>query len=879
MKQLVFMCLLWLASMAAWAQNQELTGQVLDENGRPIIGATVVEKGTNNGTATGNDGRFSLRARTAQPRLAISSIGYTTQEVTPGQGATSVRLAVATTSLNAVQVVGSRSQNRSVTDTPSPVDIIDVREVTAKTGQLDVNQLLQFVAPSFNSNRQTGADGADHVDPASLRGLGPDQTLVLVNGKRWHQSALVNLFGSRGRGNTGTDLNTIPAASIERIEILRDGASAQYGSDAIAGVINIVLKTSTKELTANLNYGAYDARYRFDDQKFDGGNFNANLNYGVPIGEGGFVNATVDYNQRQHTQRANVPNTEGIQRRQYGDPKASNTSAYLNSKLPLSERVYAYVFGGLNLRKGEAYAYTRFPFSDSTYIQGDDTITVSVPNPRSNIQIYPNGFDPIITSTLTDGHGVAGLRGTFGGWDVDLSNGFGSNRFEYGVENTLNATLGAKSPTSFDAGGFQLQQNVVNLSLSRNYKGVLQGLNLALGSEYRREWYQIFAGEVGAYENYNRNLVLQPGEPEPNRPAGSQGFPGFQPRNEVKASRSNIGVYADAELDVTKALLLAGAVRFENYSDFGSTVTGKLATRVKVSETFSLRATASTGFRAPSLAQINFNTVFTNVVKGQAIDILLDRNDGPVSRALGIPALKQERSQSASVGFTGRAGSLLSFTVDGYFIRIKDRIVLTGTFDAEEDTVVLRPILQPRGVGQAQFFANAVSTDTWGIDVVLANTTGVGAGRLTTTLAANLNRLLVVGAAKTTPLLQGKEDIFFGTREQAFVKASAPPYKVNLTFDYNIGRFGALLRFVQFGGVRLYDYDDQINDYYARLTTDLALSYALTNKLRLSVGSSNLFDVYPKFFNPQLTENGGAWDAVQMGSNGRFLFAKLQARF
>jgi len=847
-------------SGAAWGQNAPLTGQVLDPAGRPVIGATVVEKGTNNGTSTGGDGRFTLRPRTATPRLVISSLGYATQEVASADAA-SIKLAESSTSLDAVQVVGSRSQNRSVTDSPSPVDIIDIREVTAKTGQLDVNQLLQFVAPSFNSNRQTGADGADHVDPASLRGLGPDQTLVLVNGKRWHQSALVNLFGSRGRGNTGTDLNTIPAASIERIEILRDGASAQYGSDAIAGVINIVLKTSVDELTTNVNYGAYQARYRFDDKNFDGGNFNANVNYGVGVGTGGFVNATLDFNQRQHTQRANVPNTEGIQRREYGDPKARNTSAYLNSKLPLSESVYAYVFGGMNFRKGEAYAYTRFP----TVTDDDGN---PIPNPRSNPTLYPNGFDPIITSDLTDGHGTAGVRGTFGGFDVDLSNGFGSNRFRYGVENTLNATLGAASPTSFDAGGFQLQQNVVNLNLSRNYDTVLQGLNLAVGSEYRREWYSLFAGEEGSYRKY-------PGALE-DRAAGSQGFPGFQPRNEVKASRNNIGVYADAELDVTKAFLLAGALRYENYSDFGGTTTGKIATRVKLGESFSLRGTYSTGFRAPSLAQVNFNTVFTNVVGGQPVDILLDRNDGPVSRAVGIPALKQERSQSASVGFTGRAGSVLSFTVDGYYIHIKDRIVLTGTFADDDDQI--GTILQGLNVGQAQFFANAVSTDTWGLDAVLANTLGVGTGRLTTTLAANLNRLLVVGNAKTTPQLAGKEETFFGVREQAFVKASAPPYKVNLTFDYNVGRFGALVRLVQFGNVLLYDYNGDPNRYRDRLTTDLALSYSLTNQLRLSVGASNLFDVYPSFFNPQATENGGAWDAVQMGSNGRFYFAKLQLR-
>jgi iron complex outermembrane receptor protein len=861
MKHNLLLFPLVLASSAAFAQSQTLSGQVLDGAGRPIIGATVVEKGTNNGIGTDANGRFVLRARSAQPRLQVSALGYTTQEVSPTGGSIAVQLAEASTTLEGVQVVGSRSLNRTVTDSPSPVDIIDVQQVTAKTGQLDVNQLLQFVAPSFNSNRQSGADGADHTDPASLRGLGPDQTLVLVNGKRWHQSSLVNLFGSRGRGNTGTDLNTIPAASIERIEILRDGASAQYGSDAIAGVINIVLKTSTKELTANVNYGAYTAKYRFDDKTFDGGNFNANLNYGIGVGEGGYINLTADFNQREHTQRANVPAPDGIQRREYGDPKALNTSVYLNSKLPLNENIYAYVFGGFNARKGDAYAYTRFPTSTD-----DDGNTI--PNPRSNATLYPNGFDPIISSNIFDAQGVAGLRGNFGGWDVDISNSFGSNRFHYGVRNSLNATLGATSPTGFDAGGFQLQQDVVNLNVSRNFKSVAQGLNLAFGSEYRTEWYSLFAGEPASYTNYAPGTGIA---------GGAQGFPGFQPRNEVKAAtRDNVGVYADAELNITQAWLLEGAARYEHYTDFGSSLTGKVATRYKLGENFSLRGTLSTGFRAPSLAQINFNTVFTNVVGGNPVDILLDRNDGAVSRAVGIPALKQERSQSASVGFTGRAGSILSFTVDGYYIHIKDRIVLTGTFDQGDN--VIGGTLASLGVGQAQFFANAASTTTWGLDAVVANTIGVGNGRLTTTLAANLNRLLVT-SVQTTPRLAGKEEIFFGPREQAFVKASAPPFKINLTFDYNVGRFGALVRFVQFGGVKLIDYDGNAENYGQRLTTDVALSYALTNQLRLSLGSSNLFNVYPSFFNPLVTETGGAWDPVQMGSNGRFLFAKLQVKF
>ena len=837
----------------AWAQSTTLTGQVLDAAGRPVIGATIVEKGTNNGTSTGGDGRFTLRTRTAQPQLTISSIGYATQEVAAGS-AQSITLAESSTSLDAVQVVGSRSQNRSVTDSPSPVDIIDIRSVTAKTGQLDVNQLLQFVAPSFNSNRQTGSDGADHVDPASLRGLGPDQTLVLVNGKRQHQSSLVNLFGSRGRGNTGTDLNVIPAAAIERIEILRDGAAAQYGSDAIAGVINIVLKTSVNELTASANYGAYTAKYRRDDKDFDGGNFNANLNYGVGLGEkGSFINATLDFNQRQHTQRANVPSPNGLARREYGDPKVSNASLYLNSKFALSDKAHVYVFGGLNKRKGDAYAWTRFADDD-----------------RNVPAIYPDGFDPIITSDIVDASAVAGVRTKLGEWELDVSNNFGSNRFEYGLRNTLNASLGASSPTTFNAGGFQLQQDVVSVGLTRNYKTVLQGLNVAAGAEGRREWYTLFAGEERSYRNYN-----------PNSTGGSQGFPGFQPSDAIKAQRDNIGAYVDAELSLTQQWLLAGAVRFENYSDFGSTVNYKASTRYNVTEFLTLRGTFSTGFRAPSLAQINFNSTFTNFINGSPVEVLLARNNSSVTQKLGIPKLKQETSTSANVGLTSRLGSAVSLTVDGYYIKVNDRVVLTSAFSARDDNGILDPIigadLVGLGVGRAQFFANATDTRSLGLDVVLNHAATVGTGRLSSTLAANFNSLRIE-QVRTSGVLAGREDDFFGPREQAFVKASAPPSKINLTFDYQVGRWGALLRFVRFDKVRLLDYDNAPMDYAARITTDLTVSYALTSHLQLAVGSSNLLNVYPTLFDPQRTETGGAWDPVQMGANGRYLFAKLQFR-
>lgn len=852
-KILVTCCFL---SVSAFSQS--IRGRVTDEaNSSALPGVTVLVVGKQTGTTTDASGNFSLQLASGRYTLRFSSLGYDTIEKLVTVAANDnapldVALKSAQTNLTEVMVVGSRNINRSVTDSPAPIDVIDVRQVTAKTGQLDVNQLLQFVAPSFNSNRQTGSDGADHVDPASLRGLGPDQTLVLINGKRQHQSALVTLFGTRGRGNTGTDLNTIPAAAIERIEILRDGAAAQYGSDAIAGVINIVLKATTNQLVANVNYGAYQAKYRFDNQKFDGGNLNVNANYGWRIGKNGFLNLTGDYNQREHTNRANTPGIDStLQRRQYGDSRIKNSSVYANSQIPLSTNTTIYAFGGINFRKGDAYAWTR-----------------TADSPRNIPSIYPDGFDPIITSTITDGTFAAGVRTTLSNWNVDLGNIFGSNRFDYGVKNTLNTSMGATSPREFKAGGFQLQQNVTGLHFTRFFKNTLQGLNVAFGSEFRYENYQIFAGEEASYKAYDISKA-----------AGAQGFPGFQPSNVLNKSRTNLGIYIDTEADLTKAFMIGAAARYENYSDFGSTLNGKLSSRLKISPAFMLRGTLSTGFRAPSLAQKYFNSTITNFVGGQPVQVQIAQNGSAITQALGIPDLKQETSVNASLGFTSELGNGFSLTVDGYYVRIKDRVVLTGQFSDELPEI--SDALKQLNVSQVQFFTNAISTRTRGIDVVLAHRTQLGQGRLNTSLGVNFNSLDTT-SLNTNEKLKPYKDLYFDLREYYFVRASAPPSKMNLTLDYSVNKWAFLLRFVRFGEVKLanWNYDPTDLDIYRpKVTTDLSISYRFTPQVGLSIGGSNIFNVYPDMHRADLTESGGAWDPVQMGSNGAYWFGKLNFRF
>ncbi len=737
-----------------------------------------------------------------------------------------------TTNLAEVQIVGSRNVNRSATKTAVPVDVLPMANLIQTMGQLDVNQVLQFSVPSFNANKQSGSDGSDHTDPATLRGLGPDQTLVLVNGKRRHQSSLVNIFGTRGRGNTGTDLNAIPAYAIERVEVLRDGASAQYGSDAIAGVINVVTKRSVGT-SLNQSFGIAS--------RGDGGSSITGLNYGKRFGRG-FVNVTGEYSSRAKTYR-----DAGDYREKYGDASSRNSGIWLNSELPVGSFT-AYVFGGLNHRVGDAFAWTRSA--------GDD---------RNIPSIYPNGFNPQITATINDRSVTAGIKGKLNGWNSDLYASSGANRFGYFVHNTLNTSMGATSPTEFEAGGFGLAQNLAGLSLNRYYGAKGKGVNVALGAEGRSERYFIFAGEEASWQNY-----------DPSKASGSQGFPGFRPSNEVNEGRTALGAFADLEWDVTQRLLVSGAFRVENYSDFGSTANGKLAARLALSENLAVRGSFSTGFRAPSLAQMYFNSTFTNFVSGQAVDVKLANNYDALTEALGIPKLKQETAQNFSLGLTATPAKGLSITLDGYQVSVADRVVLTGGFDDADD--IAGPFLQAENVSFAQFFTNAVNTQTRGADLVVSYSKNLsGAQRISTSAALNVNRMKITDIY-TNALLTGKEDSYFGRREQLFLLASAPPMKGVASIDYFNGKLAASLRGTYFAGITLEDWVGADDVYDPRVTLDLSLSYSLTDALRATVGVSNLTDALPTLQDSE-TEGGGLYDPVQMGSLGRYFFARASYRF
>lgn len=851
-----------------------IKGNVSDLEGGSLPGATVIEKGTTNGAVTDLDGNFTIEVTKTPATLVFSYIGYTTQEIEVNAQVTlRVLLESGSYSLSGVEVVGTRSLNRSATESMSPIDVIDVSAVTAANGQLDINQLLQYTAPSFNSNRQSGSDGADHIDPATLRGLGPDQTLVLVNGKRYHQSSLINIFGTRGRGNTGTDLNTIPASAIERIEILRDGASAQYGSDAIAGVINIVLKDNVDEFTGNVNTGAHLAQYNNGEGSLDGQNLQLNGNYGFKLGEDGFINVTADYNYRGHTNRAffEGPDFPALvdYRNQFGDAEVTNFTTWFNMRMPISNTAHIYAFGGMNSRMVDAYAYTRSITGDNANASRVDTL------------IYPEGrFDPVIASVVKDNSFSAGIRGDVKGWDVDLNNTFGNNMMHYYGRNTLNASMGINSPTEFDDGGFGLVQNTTSLDFTRMYDGIAKGLNVAFGAEYRVDNYTIFAGEDASWANYGELYIGEvdtiPGIDTIVRPSGAQGFPGFQPGDETNEYRTNIGVYIDLEADLTDAFAVSLAARFEDYSDFGNTVTGKFAFRYAFNKNFALRGSASTGFRAPSLAQVYFSSTYTNVESGVIIDEVIADNKSVITRSLGIPSLKEETSLNASIGVTAKPILGLSLTLDAYYVAIDNRIVLTDGFGTDDD--VIGSVLEDLNVGSARFFTNAVSTTSQGLDAIISYRMYLDKNTLTLTYAGNFNNM-TIDSVYTNELLAGKEQFYFSDRERQFLLASAPPVKMHFNVEFATNKWNFNLRANYFGEINLINYSELPYTYSPKTTLDLSIGHDLTNNLHLTVGAANLLNTYPDPTNPFETETGGAWDAVQMGFGGTFAFAKLGFTF
>jgi iron complex outermembrane recepter protein len=851
-------------SVTVFAQG--IKGKIIDADIKEgIVGATIVIENTSYSTSTDLQGNFSFKIPKGDYKMTVSFSGYEKKIISIVVPSTTVitlpdislEEATATSQDEVLVLVGSRAtEGKGKNESTAPIDVITSEQLQA-FGQMDLNQILHFLVPALNSNRQSGSDISDHIDPTSLRGLGPDQTLVLLNGKRFHQTALIGTFGTRGLGNTGTDLNTIPVASIDHIEILRDGAAAQYGSDAIAGVINVVLKSNIKELSGSLNTGIYGAG--------DGFVINPNINYGLKIGQNGFVNLTGEILSKSKTFRpADAQFLESNPRTLFGDASYINSSFYLNSEISFTEKIKFYSSGGVNFRSTDAQGFT----VDA--------------NSESNVKsIFPNGYEPRIGSSIFDGSLTLGLKTkTNNGWEIDLYNTYGRNNVILSTLNTLNPSqvlnTAVKNQINFEAGGYNLSQNTTGLTFTKSFEEVLSGANLSLGSEFRTDSYGIVAGEEASWKRYGENVEIK---------GGAQNFPGIRPENALKASRTNLGVYGDAEVNITNSWLIATALRYENYNDFGGTLNGKIASRIKVTDILSFRGSFSSGFRAPSLAQIYFGTVINDVVideitqKPVYVERLIANNNSSITKALGIASLKQETSLNASLGFVLQPSKDFSVSVDAYSVAVKDRILLTGQFSASDKG--LENIFDNLGVVAAQFFANALDTKTLGVDVVANYTAKIGEGAFTSSLAFNYNNL-DIDRIVTTPALAGREEQFLGRRERSLISYTAPKYKFHALFNYKLNKFSSSVRFSGFSSMDLVDYNSAniaMNHYDAKITTDLSAGYDMSSKIRFVLNGSNIFNAYPNKQNPADTETGGMYEPVQMGFSGSFYSVRLKFKF
>jgi len=878
------------AGMASAQDVLTVSGSVTTHtDGLAIPGAVVSVVGTGIATTTDAAGKYTLQV----PRSAISGdylqlrvdgLGLPPKIVDVASDSTTVTADVALTLAFSQEItVGSRVAGGG-SEKAVPVDVITHSQITA-SGYTETAQVIASLTPSLNFPRPTITDGTDTVRPATLRGLGPDQVLVLINGKRRHQSALVHLNNSIGRGSTGVDLNAIPLAAIDHIEVLRDGAAAQYGSDAIAGVINIVLAggISRPSLTANVGVsaGAFAGNRCTsdglscavgDDIGFsDGGLADAAGSWGIGAANGS-VTVAAEYRHHNRTNRASFDPRDQIlpgdaagndvtqPNHRWGDPDTRDVLTFVNASIPLdaSQTRFLYAFGGFSQRSANSAGFFRRALDARTWPQ-----------------IYPNGFLPVIEPTVVDASAAVGVQGARGRWTYDVSGQYGRNSFAFAVDDSLNVSLGPTSTkTSFDAGTLSLNQFVANISLGRaiGVKGFSGALNLAFGAEYRHETYEIRAGEPDSYRDGGvPNQFGGPGA------IGAQVFPGFRPSNAVNASRHNVAAYVDAEGDLRRWLRLGAAARTERYSDFGNTLDGKITARLQPARAFIVRSSVSTGFRAPSLAQSYFSSTATNFLNlGQGlvpVESLTLPVDSAPAQALGAVALKPEQSRHVTGGVVIAPLTSFEVAVDYYGVAIDDRIVLSGNFTAAP----IAELLAPFGANSARFFTNAIDTRTSGVDVTSSYRITLSSGSLSVRAGYNHSRTDIVGSVATPPQLAAYASVLFDRIERRRVECGQPRDSLRLGAQWIAGHFSVdvgELRYGAFCSFTLNPSDDQ--EYAAKWLTDVEVSYRMS-QYRVAIGATNLFGAFP-----DRNSTANSFNGIQtfpshspFGMNGRTVYARI----
>ncbi|WP_232250946.1 TonB-dependent receptor plug domain-containing protein [Janthinobacterium sp. 1_2014MBL_MicDiv] len=789
-------------------------------------------------------------------------------------------------SIDQVTVVGSRARNRTVFDSSVPIDRFGAREVSNALATGDVGAALQALSPSINFPRIESSGASDSVRGIQLRGLAPDQVLVLINGKRRHTSAVLDTESSFA-GTVPVDINAIPPGAIDHIEILRDGAGAQYGSDAVAGVINIVLKKARTGGSAAVSYGANHTHFDPTDQTLtDGQTVIVNADYGVPLGEAGYFRFGAETRRRSPTERAGPSDAgwtsynatpadlalDGKVLFKSGDSRQRNHYLFYNAQLTLASGLDLYSFATLNERKSDGSAYFRYP--------GD---------PSNVLALYPNGYRPVTNGDKRDLGVVAGVRGTAADWNWDASVRHGSDRFDYGVKQSVNASLGATSPTRFHLAGFGFRQDALNLDATRSLDiGLPAALNVAVGAEWMRESYQSSAGDAASYA---AGTVT---DAQAIAPPGAQAGPGLRPSDTYDGSRHIRSVYADVESDLTPRLLVGAAARYSRYSDFGSASTGKLSSRYKVTDAFLVRGSLSNSFRAPTLVQTGFRFATLNFnADGTALQTsaLLPASDA-LARSFGAQALKPEKSTNVSLGLAWKPASATSLTVDAYVIRIRDRITRSSDLQSDAVTAYLA------GVGRSDiqsvaYLANLLDTRTKGLDVVLNHDLAYASGKLNLNAALNLNTTTLDKVRLSSDALNAIDpSLTLLTQTSLFrIKHASPKSKLILGADWQAAGWGVQARATRFGELKDFSYDSEAplidgipaQRFGAVWSLDLEGQLKLSKQLTVSVGGNNILDRYPQ--RVRQTNNatyGGAlpYNFINpIGVNGAYFYAKLNYTF
>ena len=872
-------------SLIAFSQRKTISGTIYDDEGGTLSSVSIIEKGTKNGTVSDLQGNFKLIVNQLPTVLVVSYVGYKTEKVEVSKSIVEVILQGGI-SIDEVVFVGTRSKPRTAIKSPVPIDNIGVEEL-ARTGQPTVDKMLTYKIPSFNSSNQTVSDATAHFDPADLRGLGPSRTLVLVNGKRKNQSALVYINDTPGKGEVGVDLKSIPQVAIERIEVLRDGASAQYGSDAIAGVINMVLKK-------NVGITSVDVKSGITTQG-DGFYLGADINRGFSLGKnGGFLNLSAGYYGQEKTDRAGEPGEEralGENEKDFerinstysdwirrnpdlgmivGQPEIKKGHFFANFGIPFAnENGKFYGFGGTTYREGTSFALYRPPYT--------------VPDPFNLLHkagTEYQGFQARFEPKIWDNNATIGVKFKAFDFDVDLSGTYGRNSVEYMVNNSINPSLKADSPTSFDVGGYIFSNLLSNLDISRNFGK----FNLAFGAEARRENFIANAGEVASYYMGASNDGLH---------NGTVTFPGLRPENEVDEDRISVGAYTDIEWEPTSDFLIGGALRFENFDDFGNNLSWKINSRYLLAEEkVAIRASYSTGFRAPSLHQIYLSNIQTLITtRGGLSNQGTFNNLSPIIRdGLGVPQLTAEISKNISVGITYKPESNISISLDAYDVRVNDRVLFSGAIE-DIDTLTIDPvdrILNNFNVESIKFFINAVNTETYGADLV-ANVKNLelGNSKLEVTLAANLNKTKIKGEIDTPEILANNGYEIFDRKEQSRIISARPRSKILLGLTYDISDFTITLNNTYFGEVTWQHAIDPNKDqtFSGKVITDLNVNYAFTEKISAFLGANNLFNIFPDEIDPKgdvRTNIGGRfrypWEVNQFGFSGTILNAGFRLK-